>query len=395
MSLRRKIVRYLESIGQSRKLKRLRKKIVFRSTGDDELSKHDILGLILDWLCLAQDSNASGDRGVARHFALSGGWGASYPETTGYIIPTMLELSGDFPEKGLEGRATQMADWLVSIQLPSGGFAGSTVDNIGKYPDPVVFNTGQILIGLAAAEERLPGRYIDPLNSAARWLMDVQDENGSWERGSSPVANGGIRAYDTHVAFGLLEAGRVTGEKSCIDAACSNLDFTLDLQQENGWFRNCCLSDKDRPLTHTIGYTLRGFWEGFERTGKKSYLNSCMITSQSICETVKRKGFLPGRLNKEWDSSEDWQCLTGNSQIAHVLFRLFSETGNELYLAVGDILLGKVLDSIAVKGPDWIVGAVAGSQPVSGGYLAYQWINWGAKFTADAIGVRMGIHDQG
>src|SRR5947209_3043523 len=44
----------------------------------------------LRWLCAAQDFSASADGGVARHYSLVAGWGESYPETTGYIVPTLL-----------------------------------------------------------------------------------------------------------------------------------------------------------------------------------------------------------------------------------------------------------------------------------------------------------------
>jgi len=44
----------------------------------------------LQWLVRAQDNSATRDGGVSRHYSLANGWAASYPETTGYIIPTML-----------------------------------------------------------------------------------------------------------------------------------------------------------------------------------------------------------------------------------------------------------------------------------------------------------------
>src|SRR5919198_4213262 len=47
----------------------------------------------IGWLCRAQDNSASNDGGVARHFSLVDGWAPSYPETTGYIIPTVLAYS--------------------------------------------------------------------------------------------------------------------------------------------------------------------------------------------------------------------------------------------------------------------------------------------------------------
>jgi hypothetical protein len=44
----------------------------------------------LAWIGRAQDHSRSADGGVARHFCLLSGWGPSYPETTGYIIPTLI-----------------------------------------------------------------------------------------------------------------------------------------------------------------------------------------------------------------------------------------------------------------------------------------------------------------
>src|SRR5271157_3813134 len=107
------------------------------------------------WIGLAQDHSRSHDGGVARHFSLVNGWGSSYPETTGYIVPTMLAFAEQRnDEKGEEARqrARQMIDWLVSVQFPGGGFQGGT---IGASPVvPVTFNTGQILLGLAAGVEK-------------------------------------------------------------------------------------------------------------------------------------------------------------------------------------------------------------------------------------------------
>src|SRR6185369_11307693 len=82
----------------------------------------------LDWLGRAQDHSATHDGGVARHYSLVSGWGPSYPETTGYIIPTMLACGEALGRPDLTDRARRMLDWLVAIQLPGGGFQGGTVD---------------------------------------------------------------------------------------------------------------------------------------------------------------------------------------------------------------------------------------------------------------------------
>ena len=51
------------------------------------------------WLCGAQDTTPDG--GVAGWFDLFGGrWTPSYPETTGYIVPTLLQLSARLGDPG-------------------------------------------------------------------------------------------------------------------------------------------------------------------------------------------------------------------------------------------------------------------------------------------------------
>ncbi|MFA6262632.1 MAG: hypothetical protein WC760_14300, partial [Bacteroidia bacterium] len=105
-----------------------------------------VLPAVLRWLALAQDRSASHDGGVARDFSLRHGWATSYPETTGYIIPTLLAYARRSGQSEFRDRALRMADWLVGIQLPGGGFQGGKIDSVPVVP--VTFNTGQILIGL-------------------------------------------------------------------------------------------------------------------------------------------------------------------------------------------------------------------------------------------------------
>src|SRR5262245_38609739 len=109
----------------------------------------------LNWLARAQDNSVTNDGGVARHFSLVSGWGPSYPESTGYIIPTLIAagragLVGN--HRNLLDRARRMLDWLVGIQMPNGAFQGGTVQSSPVVP--VTFNTGQILLGLASGVEQ-------------------------------------------------------------------------------------------------------------------------------------------------------------------------------------------------------------------------------------------------
>src|SRR5207249_252199 len=94
----------------------------------------------LAWLGAAQDRSTSNDGGVARHYSLISGWSSSYPETTGYIIPTWIACAKRFGRPDLLERARRALHWLEAIQLEGGGFQGGVS---GSAPVvPVVFNTG-------------------------------------------------------------------------------------------------------------------------------------------------------------------------------------------------------------------------------------------------------------
>ncbi len=76
-----------------------------------------------------------------------------------------------------------------------------------------------------------------------------------------------MKTYDTHAAWGLFEAARLEPRAGYGEAAMRNLRWALAHQDDNGWFDERCLSDPSQPLTHTLGYVLRGLIAGYEFTG--------------------------------------------------------------------------------------------------------------------------------
>ncbi len=333
------------------------------------------------WLGRAQDNSASADGGVARHYSLVTGWSSSYPETTGYIIPTMLEyakLSGDNTARL---RAKKMLDWLVCIQFRNGGFQGGT---IGSTPVvPVTFNTGQILIGLACGVQEL-GQYHEAMCRSADWLVETQDPDGCWRRHPTPFAKPGEKSYETHVAWGLLEAARIEPNKLYAEAAMSNIRWALSWQHENGWFEKCCLDDPSQPLTHTIGYALRGIIEAYRFTKDASFLKAARKTADGLLMAVQDDGFLPGRLYPNWHGAVGWACLTGSVQIAHCWLMLYQDTGDVRYRDAAYLTNEYVRRTIKVDGPPETRGAVKGSFPVNGKYGSYEYLNWACKFFVDS-----------
>jgi prenyltransferase/squalene oxidase-like repeat protein len=333
------------------------------------------------WLCRAQDESRSHDGGVARHYSLIDGWSPSYPETTGYIIPTLLARARSSGDETLRRRAKRMCDWLVSLQFPEGGFPGGTV---GAQPHvPVSFNTGQILLGLAAAVREF-GDYQESLVRAADWLVKTQDPDGAWRRHPSPFAAPGEKTYDTHVAWGLLEAARVAPDKPYAEAALANVRWALSFQRDNGWLNRCCLADATQPLTHTIGYALRGIIEAYLFSNDESFLGAGLKTASGLLSALREDGRLPGRLDQSWRGTVPWVCLTGSAQIAICWLLLHQVTGEPRYLKAASAANAYVRRTVTVDGPPETRGAVKGSFPVDGDYGRYEYLNWACKFLVDA-----------
>ena len=336
----------------------------------------------VEWICRAQDFSLRGDGGVARHYSLLTGWSSSYPETTGYIIPTLLDWAQKANDDTLRQRARKMLDWLVDIQLPNGAFKGGMVDQ--EPSTPVVFNTGQILLGLARGAAEFGEAYRTPLLKAAEWLVQVQEANGCWRKFSSPFTVSGEKTYDTHVAWGLLEAARLEKEKRYSDAALNNVRWALSCQKANGWFDKCCILDVGNPLTHTLGYALRGVLEAYGFSQDKSVLSGAVKAADGLLSAMRPDGFLPGRLDSNWNATVPWACLTGGVQIALCWFMLYEITGDEKYRTAACAVNRFTRRTVKINGSLGTRGGIKGSFPVSGGYCPYEYLNWACKFFIDA-----------
>jgi hypothetical protein len=336
----------------------------------------------LDWLGTAQDNSLSNDGGIARDYSLVSGWRASYPETSGYIVPTLLRGLPGHANEVYRERAQAVLDWLVSIQLEGGGFQGGV---IGQTPVvPVTFNTGQILIGLASGVRDLGAQYRAAMRGAADWLVSTQDEDGAWRSHPTPFAKAGEKAYETHVAWGLLEAAREEPARGYADAALRNIGWALTKQRVNGWFADCCLNDAKRPLTHTIGYALRGVIEGYRFSRDNTLLDAALLTAKGAMSALRTNGFLPGRLNPNWTGAVRWACLTGSAQIAHCWLLLYQITGDTAFANAARRANAYVRARVRIEGEPEVRGGVKGSFPVDGEYGKFEYLSWACKFFIDA-----------
>lgn len=343
----------------------------------------------ITWLVHAQDQNHDG--GVSRAYraaiippSYKKGWQPSYPETTGYIIPTFFAASTYFNESSYAKRALQMADWEIDVQLPSGAVMGSVVT---ASPSPAVFNTGQVILGwLAAFKNTGDEKYLEAALRAADYLVSVQEPNGSWVKGNSRYASDRATTYNTRVAWALIELGLETNEDKYTNAGKKNIEYGLTKQNNNGWFADNCLNAPESPLLHTIVYATRGVLESGILLKEDRYVNAALKTLDALLGCQLPDGGIPGRLASDWSSKANWDCLTGDAQAAVAWLRAYAITGNGQYeiVARSSIEFVKRSQNLEHSNPG-IRGGVKGSFPFDGPYGKYALLNWAAKFFCDAL----------
>lgn len=343
----------------------------------------------MQWLCRAQD--ATPDDGVSRSYALrymrahgQSGWLPSYPETTGYIIPTLLAYASLTGRHEYRDRAIRMARWESGIQMESGAVQGGVV---GFPPTPAIFNTGQVLFGWAAAyRETQNDAFRQSAVRGADFLVAAMDPDGAWRRHGSRYARAGVNLYDARTAWGLLEAYSITSDPAHRDAVVRNLDFVLTKQRPNGWFEDCCLDDNARPLLHTIAYTMEGLLEAGVLLGSEPFTDAARRAADALLALQRPDGSLSGRFDSDWNEAATWSCLTGDAQTSIVWLRLHAITGDERYLRAAERMNRYLSTTQDLDASDpGIRGGIKGSHPIWGEYGAYEYLNWAAKFFADAL----------
>ena len=342
----------------------------------------------LAWLERAQDTTP--DDGFARSYSIrwdpyfrDWGWQPSYPETTGYIIPTLYEAAHHLGRPNLAVRATRAAYWEIQVQLPSGAVQAGV---IGEGRSPAIFNTGQVMFGwLRAFEITGDRRFADSARRAGRYLESCLAEDGSW-RGQSGFALPQATLYNARTSWALAEAAARLGEPEWSMRARQNLHMVAGRQAENGWFPDCCLSDPTQPLLHTLAYTVRGLLEGGRVLGDERLFRAAERAAAALVETVRPNGWMPGRYAPDWSGTVAWSCLTGQAQMVTNWIRLFLIRGDSKWLEPVPRVLRflKGTQNRAHPNPG-IRGGLKGSWPVNGAYGKFQLLNWATKYFVDAL----------
>lgn len=340
----------------------------------------EVLNLLLRWILDAQRP----DGGIAAYYSLLTGYSESYPEVTGYIVPTLYDFARTTNDSKVIAAAEKATSRLLSLQVPTGAFPSGLHS---REAQPSVFNTGQILQGLvrAYAETNRP----DILNAAVAagdWLVDIQQPDGSW---SGPGAyQNAAHTYYSMVAWALAEVSQCTADRSNSSrfalAAEKNLDWVLTHFRPSGWIDGINLQGHPNYL-HFVAYVLQGALECGIVLRRNDAVEAVAKSSWVLLRKFETNKYLPGAYERDFKRPLRFTCLTGNAQMACVWLRLFEITDDLRYFNAALKMNEMLKQLIPSRGRRGIVGGVSGSFPVWGRYQPLRYISWGCKFFADAI----------
>lgn len=335
-----------------------------------------------NWLLTNQKFQA--DHGFSTYYIVDGHTG-SYPETSGYIIDSLFDYAMMVSqEEKVNSPLFSCADWLVSIQKPSGGWQAGYVE--ANKPE-VVFNTGQVIRGLLKAYHISKEiRYLESCIKAGDWLCKIQENDGSWQTQASMNAK---RTYDSYVAAALVDLFIVTGHQKYKTAAINNINWILHSQQQtNGWFSNCdnTVIYNHNPILHTIAYTIDGILDVGLKLKDVKYIEAARKSADQLLNIFEKKKIFNGRYDKNWKGTQYTIC-TGCAQMSIIWSKLFQQTKDDRYRKAVErmndqlISIQRMTHGMGKK----TEGALQGSFPIWGKYEPFAFPNWATKYLLDAI----------
>jgi hypothetical protein len=330
----------------------------------------------IQWLLHSQ--NAMTDNGFGSYHLIKK-WSSSYIETSGYIIPSLLDYGVSKNNSDIINKAILSVDWLLQVQKNSGGWQGQCIED--NRPE-VVFNTGQVIRGLHSVYKYTSdSKYLNSAIKACDWLCEIQEEEGFWKRHAFMNV--------PRVDAPLLMIYAITGKEIYKEKAIKNLNWIIEEKQlKNGWFEDCdnTIKRNDKPILHTISYTIDGLLDCGILLNEKKQIDAAIKSADKLFDIFNKTKYLKGRYDANWIGSE-YIITTGCAQIAIIWMKLFKLTNNVQYLnaalKMNDILI-YIQDRNLKESPD-TKGALPGSFPIWGKYEPFSFPNWATKFFIDSL----------
>ena len=323
----------------------------------------------IDWL--SRSMAATGGGGSAHSWRPLTGWAKAYPETTGYLIETLIAYAAEKQDESLRKLAVENATWLDFIQLPSGAFPGLLVGNT----KPSVFNTSQILFA---------SQHLSAADKAMHWLISMLESDGAWRQ--SAYVSGFIPSYYTRAIWGVLHANNTIQINDVERLMRRALHFYAERFLPNDAVRDWGFRSGEAAFTHTLAYTLEGFLECASILNEPHILEKTIRSLERLlAERKKAGGRTAGRYDELWRGNYSFICITGNCQLSILCHKVWEKTGEPKFREAANSFLLEIMRFQNMGSNKNTFGALPGSAPFWGAYLPFRYPNWGVKFFLDAM----------
>jgi hypothetical protein len=366
------------------------------SSTHDEIVVARHVKAVIDWILNAQSACGCGG-GIPAYYTLRGGFSNPYPETSGYIITSLLAGYNHFHDESYKSAAVDIADWLTSRQLDSGAMRcniehpRSMLDKNRSGIDVskiFLFDCGAILEGLTNMWKQIPeDRFRLSSIRLADYMISNQEDNGLWEKDLYFPYFG---THQTRTMWALINAGRTFNKSEYIDSALRCLNKLKLNVKPNAYIANCHFvqeENEDFGLTHPIAYAIEGFFEAGIMLGLREFSEIAINVGYELQRMAEnRQQMFFSHYNSHWEPVSSYQCVTGNIQIAMMWLKIAKYTGDDALISTAIKFLNFIRNCMIDTETEiaGVRGAIQGSFPIYGRYCPYAFPNWGAKFFIDA-----------
>lgn len=314
------------------------KYLITKERIENRKDKQDIYNKAINWIL----SNTVESQGIICNSTEP----LSYPEVSGYYIPTLLRW-------GYRELALQYAGWLIKIQKED----GSWYDTYDR--SPYVFDSGQILKGLLAIRDIMP-EADTAIIKGCEWVVSNMESTGrlttpdrsAW--GEGRICTELIHLYCLEP---LMEAGKLLNRMDFTEKAEKILEYYMKehIEEIRGFY---CLS-------HFYAYIM----EALVDLGETKLAEECM---RNVEKLQSDEGMVPAYRDVHW------VCSTGLFQFALVWYKLGNiECGNKAF---------EYACNLQNESGGWYGSYVVEDNPnESNNYFPYAEISWANKYFLDAL----------
>jgi hypothetical protein len=151
----------------------------------------------------------------------------------------------------------------------------------------------------------------------------------------------------------------------------------MSRQAANGWLADCCLNDPARPLTHTLGYALRGLVEAHRHRPNPAVLQAAVKLAEPLTRCLRPDGFLAGRFAADWTPQGELELPHGGSADCSELVRSVRVDQRARVLRCGDSVRTRfVRRTVCLDPPTQRLRRRQGLVSVDGDYGRFEYLNW-------------------